>query len=96
MDIRERFCFAGLNEAEDEDLGDDDAHEHGQRVDRGVGDGGGVVVGDLVGVGQCRRVGIVAAHHADYLKVIHLIFSSRDDAYDQQWNERNQEAVADP
>ena len=47
-----------LDEEQDYELGGDHAHEHGEGVDGGVADGGSVVVGYLVTVGQRGRVGI--------------------------------------
>ena len=85
-----------LQEAEHYDLRYYDTHEHRQRIDCGISHGRSVVAAELVGIGQGRRIGVVAAHHADDLQIIHLIFAAGHYAYHHQRYHRDQEAVAHP
>ena len=55
-----------LQEAEHYHLRHNHTHEHRERIDRGVSHGGSVVVGNLVGVGECRGIGVAATHHTEY------------------------------
>ena len=85
-----------LNEAEDDDLSRDYAHEHGEGVYRGVCDGRRVIVCHLVGVGECRGICVAAAHHTDNREIIEFIFRARNDAYDQERYHRDEYAVSNP
>ena len=85
-----------LQEAEDHHLGDYDAHEHRQRIDGGIGHGRLIVVGNLVAVGQCRRVSVAAAHKTHDGQVVCLVFPTRHDSYDEQRYDGDYESVAYP
>lgn len=85
-----------LNEAEDDDLCRDDAHEHGERIDGGVCYGGRVVVCHLVGIGECRGIGVAATHHTYDREIIHLVFGAGNDADNQKRYHRDEYAVSNP
>ena len=59
-------------EEDDEELGCHDAKESGEGIDRGVADGGlVVVVGERLGIRQGRRRRHRASQQSDDLEVIH-------------------------
>ena len=58
----------------------EDAQEGGQRIDGGVGDGGGVGASDVRGKGEGGRVGHAAGQQAAEIHEVHLQDGARKDA----------------
>lgn len=88
------ICF--LYEEEDYQLRHDYTHEHRERVDRGVTYGGSVVVGDLVAVSKCRRVGICTGQHTADAEIIHLVLCPCHDCHHHLGDHRDYESVEYP
>lgn len=85
--IMQRYnCLLGDGEDDDE-LGDQDAHEHRQGIDRGIGYGRSVVAGCVVSVAQGGRVGGGTGDEAHDGAVVEPEFGSCHNNGNQQWDD---------
>lgn len=74
----------------------DDTHEHRQRIDRRVCHGRRVVVCHLVGVCQCRRIGIASRHYTKNRQVVELELGAGNEAHNNLRNHRYKESPEHP
>jgi hypothetical protein len=73
-----RVCSS--EEDDREHLRGEDAQEGGERIDGGVGDGGGVGAGDVRDEGEGGRVGHAAGKQAAEIHEVHLQDGARENA----------------
>ena len=84
-----------LQRHENKYLGHKDTHEHGKRVDGGIGYRGLVVAANAVGVGQSRWVGGGSTDQSRYGEVAAMAYSGYN-AYDDARHKGDDEAVENP
>ncbi len=82
-------------EEEDDNLGGEDAQEHGQRIDRRVAQSGSLFGADAVRVGEGRRVGVGTGYHTRQGEVVELVAYAGNGAYDENRDNRDEEARED-
>ena len=82
-------------EEEDDDLGGEDAQEHGQRIDRRVAQSGSLLGADAVRVGEGRRVGVGTGYHSRQGEVVELVAYAGNGTYDENRDDCNEEARED-
>lgn len=71
----------GSDKEHDDNLGDDDSHEHAEGIDRRIADRRGITLKRIVGIAQSHGVGHTAAEHAaDGTKVV-AVHAQHDDTY---------------
>lgn len=85
-----------LQEDEQQHLGDDDAQEHAQGIDCGIGHRGTVTAQGIVGIVHGHGVGHRAAEHAAHGRIVDVCQPQRDPAHQQHGNYREQETGAHP
>ena len=85
-----------LCQGEDKDLCGEDAQEHGERIYCCIGYRGGIVVGYLVAVSECRGIGASSRHETHKGVVVELEVSACYRAYDEQGNDGDEEAPQYP
>ena len=85
-----------LQRHEYQDLSYQDTEEHGEWIDRRVGNRGLVVTADAVGVGQSRRVGGGATNHARNGKVTAMEDYARHNTDDDARQESDDETIEHP
>ena len=93
---RQRLPFLRLCHAEYQHLGRQNPQKHRERINGRIADRRHVVAGRLVRVRQRRGIGHRSGEQSHQRIEVQLVEFARDDTYDQQRENRNQEAVADP
>ena len=89
-----RGCGA-LQEEDEDELGHEDAEEHGEGVDGAVADGGGVIACGGVGEGECGGIGVGTCDETHEGEVVQLHLLATDDAHDEDGDDGDEESHPD-
>ena len=86
----------GLQEDEEEYLGDDDAQEHAQGIDGGICDRGAVAVEGIVGIVHCHGIGHRTAEHTADGGIVDVRQAQCQPPYQQHGDDGEQETHSHP
>ena len=91
------YCRAlEVGEGKNQDLCGYHSQEHCERIYGRVGYSRSIVVGSLVAVGECWRVGIATGEKTEDREIIQLVATAGDATYDKQRNESDEETIEYP
>ncbi len=92
-----RLNFEGnLDEREYKNLCRDHTHKHGERIHGRVGHGRSIVASCFVGIGECRGVGSGTREQTHDGAVVELKLATSNHTHNNEWNERDEEAIEHP